>query len=58
MFRFERMPCGLTNAVASFQRLMDLLMSDLNLEICLTYLDDLILFSSTLEEHMKRLENY
>ena len=56
MFRFEKMPFGLTNAVASFQRLMDLLMSDLNLEICLTYLDDLILFSSTLEEHLERLE--
>ena len=56
MFRFKTMPFGLCNAVATFQRLMDLVLSGLNFEICLVYLDDIILFSTTLEQHLERLE--
>ena len=56
MFRFRTMPFGLCNAVATFQRLMDLTLSGLNLEICLAYLDDIIVFSSTPEQHLERLE--
>ena len=56
MFRFKTMPFGLCNAVATFQRLMDLVLTGLNLEICLVYLDDIIIFSATPEEHLERLE--
>ena len=56
MFRFRTMPFGLCNAVATFQRLMDLVLSGLNLEICLAYLDDIIIFSTTPEQHLERLE--
>ena len=56
LFRFRTMPFGLCNAVATFQRLMDLVLSGLNLDICLAYLDDIILFSKTPEEHVERLE--
>ena len=35
---------------------MDKVLTGLNFEICLTYLDDVILFSSTLDEHLKRLD--
>jgi len=55
-FRFKRLPFGLTNAVASYQRLIDLVLSGLNMEICLAFLDDVILFSTTLEQHLERLE--
>ena len=55
-FRFRMMPFGLCNAPGTFQRLMDLILSGLNLEICLVYLDDIIIFSQTLEEHFERLE--
>ena len=55
-YRFRVMPFGLCNAPATFQRLMDVAMSGLNLEICLVYLDDIILFSDTVEQHMERLE--
>ena len=55
MFRFKTMPFGLCNAGASFQRLMDIVMSGLQLEICLVYLDDIIVYSSTLGEHFQRL---
>jgi len=56
MYHFKIMPLGLCNAVATFQRLMDLVLNGLNLEICLTYLDDIILFSRNLDEHLHRLE--
>ena len=49
------MPFGLTGAPATFQRLMDMAMAGLEYEICLVYLDDIIVFSSTLEEHLVRL---
>jgi len=49
------MPFGLCNAVATFQRLMDLALAGLNFDICLAYLDDIILHSKTLE-HLQRLE--
>ena len=53
MFRFKGMPFGLCNEGATFQRLMDLVLSGLNLEICLVYLDDII--SKTIEERFERL---
>ena len=52
----ERMPFGLTNAPATFQRLMESCMGDLHLSFCLLYLDDIVIFSKTYEEHLVRLE--
>ena len=54
-YRFRTMPFGLCNAGATFQRLMDLVLTGLNFEICLVYLDDIVLFSTTPEEHLGRL---
>ena len=55
-FEFHRMPFGLCNAPATFQRLMERCMGDMNLRDCLIYLDDVIIFSATFEEHLNRLE--
>jgi len=55
-FRFPKMPFGLCNAPSSFQRLMDIVLTGLNYEICLAYLDDIILYSNDLASHMERLE--
>ena len=51
-----RMPFGLTNAPATFQRLMESCLSDLHLNWCIIYLDDVIVFSKTPEEHIVQLE--
>ncbi|PIK50431.1 hypothetical protein BSL78_12670 [Apostichopus japonicus] len=55
-YECNRMPFGLTNAPATFQRLMEMCMGDLNLQQCLVYLDDIIIFSHTFEEHLERLK--
>ena len=50
-----RMLFGLTNALATFQRLMESCLGDLHLKYCIIYLDDIIIFSKTPGEHHKRL---
>jgi len=50
------MPFGLCNAPATFQRLMDTVLMGLNFNICLAYLDDIIVYSHDLSSHMERLE--
>ena len=54
-FRFKVLSFGLSNAPALFQRLMDLVLSGLTWEICLVYLDDVIVFSDTFEQHLEHL---
>lgn len=54
-WEFNRMPQGITNAPSTFQRLMERCMGDMHLKEVLVFLDDLIVFSSTLEEHEARL---
>ena len=56
MYRFRTMPFGLCNAGATFQRLMDIVMSGLHLEICLVYLDDIVVYSGTAKQHLERLQ--
>ena len=55
-YECDTMPFGATNAPASFQRLMHDCLGDLNMNWCIVYLDDIIIFSDTKEEHLKRLE--
>ena len=50
------MPFGLTCAPSVFQRLMDVVLCGLSYQICLVYLDDIIVFGQTFEEQLERLE--
>jgi hypothetical protein len=54
-YAFNVMPFGLCNAPATFQRLMDCTMRGLNYDICLIYLDDIIVFSADVPTHLERL---
>ena len=47
---------GLTNAPATFQRLMETCLGDLNLHWCIIYLDDIVIFSKDLASHLERLK--
>ena len=56
LFEFTRMPFGLVNAPGTFQRVMEMCLGDLNLSELLIYLDDILVYSSSFEEHLQRLD--
>jgi transposase InsO family protein len=55
-YEYNRLPFGLTNSPATYQRVMESVLGDLHLKACLIYLDDVIIFSRTYEEHVERLK--
>ena len=55
LFEFYVMPFGLCNAPGKFQELMSIVLKDCS-SFALPYLDDIILFSKTFEDHLKHLE--
>lgn len=48
------LPFGLHGAPATFQRLMDQVLCDVT-DFAATYLDDIVIYSTTWEEHLKHL---
>lgn len=54
-FEYLQMPFGLKNAPATFQRMMNTALRGLIGKICFVYLDDIIVFGKTMEEHNKNL---
>ena len=57
LYEWNRMPFGLCNAPGTFQRLMNKVLGDLVPNICLVYLDDIIIFSNTFEDHLEHLSS-
>ncbi|KAL5015614.1 hypothetical protein ScPMuIL_007302, partial [Solemya velum] len=55
IFEFNKMGFGLCNSPSTFQRLMEKCMGDMHLRECLIFLDDILIFSKTFEEHLDRL---
>ena len=55
-YQYVRCPMGLTNSPATFQRFMEYVFSDYIFITLLIYLDDILVFSKTLEEHIERIE--
>jgi len=53
--QFIKMPLGLNNAPATYQRCIDVIVMGLKGIDCLAYLDDIICFSATMEEHAQKL---
>jgi len=57
LYEFKVMPFGLCNAPATFERMMDNVLRGLKWNICLCYMDDVVVFSRTFEEHLRRLKS-
>jgi len=55
-YEFNRMPFGLKNVPATFQRLMNSVLTGLQGLKCLVYLDDMVIYRASLEDHNKRLK--
>lgn len=55
LFEFSVMPFGLKNAPATFQRLMGTVLAGLIRDICLDYLDDIIVTGKNFNEHLANL---
>ena len=56
VWQFKRLPFGLQSSPPNFQRLMDQVLGDLRWLECLCYLDDILIFGKTFEQHLERLE--
>lgn len=54
-YEFTRMPFVLKNAPASFQRVMNEVLHDNIGKICIVYLDDILIFSTSLQVHIDSL---
>ena len=55
LYQWRVMPFGLCNAPSTFERLMEKVLAGLQWKIALLYLDDVIVFSSTVEQQLDRL---
>ena len=55
-YEFQKMPFGLCGAPFSFQQLMSLVLKEENWKSCVIYLDDVLIYSSTFEQHVKHVE--
>ena len=56
LYEWNRIPFGISGAVGTFQQFMNDCVEDLRDKICLPYLDDLLVFSPSFEEHLEHVK--
>lgn len=57
-YKYVRMPFGLRNTPATFQRIMDNVLLKKQGSVCLYYMDDLIIYSKSLEKHRQTFKSF
>lgn len=55
-WQWRVLPMGAMNSPSAFQRAMDLVLGSLKWQSVMCYVDDLIIFSRTIEEHIQHIE--
>ena len=55
LFEYNVLPFGLSNGPSIFQQLMSIVLQDFG-DFCMAYLDDIIIFSPTLDDHTKHIQ--
>lgn len=56
LYEFGRMPFGLTKAPATLQRALDIALAQFKWKTCLIYIDDMVVFSSSVEDHIHHVD--
>jgi exodeoxyribonuclease III len=56
LFHYQRMPQGIKQGPATFSRFIDRVFSGLKWEVCVTYIDDVVVYTKSYEAHMEALE--
>ena len=56
-YEFNRMPFGLANAPATFQRFLDNVLRPVKTKFAMVYLDDVIVYSKTIKDHLNHLRS-
>ncbi len=57
LYEFNRMPFGLSNSPATYQRLMQECFGSLVNKECVIFLDDILIYSKTFDEHLTRVKH-
>ena len=56
LFEFNRLPFGLKTAPGLFQNIMDDILREFKNDFAMAYIDDVIVYSKTFDEHLSHLE--